>query len=308
MSQYSGVCVMGTLTTLITIELSVIAALHRLGRLPALAVDWRHLSAWLVSGSTEEVLAGTLRVVALGCAYWLLLSTTLYVAARLAHLPAAVRAVQWATLPAMRHLADRALAVAVASSTLTGGAGVAWAGTAAPIEAPLVVLGVEEPTLPPGFQPPRPPSPEVPCPQPLDARGLAPAPPAAPQPEVAPPLMLVPPTAHELLIPPRPRPSPGPPSHSAHDDSNLAKETTTTPPQAPARRAEELHEVVKGENLWNIAASALRRRQRDEEITNREIAAYWRVVIDANRHRLRSDSPNLIFPGEEVTLPPVDGN
>ncbi len=298
---------MGTLATLITVEVSVIAALHRLGRLPGLAVDWRHLSAWVVAGSTEEVLAGTLRVVALVCAYWLLLSTALYVAASLAHLPAAVRALRWATLPAMRQLADRALAVAVASSTLTGGVGVAWADTAAPIEAPLVVLGAEEPTLPAGMQPSQPPIPAVSCPQPLaDESDLAMGPPTTPRPEVAPPLVLVPPTAQELLIPPGPQPSPGPPALSPHGESNVPTEASTTPPESSVPSAGEFHEVVKGENLWYIAASTLSRRHGDKEVTNREIAAYWREVIDANRHRLRSDSPNLIFPGEQVTLPPID--
>ncbi len=34
------------------------------------------------------------------------------------------------------------------------------------------------------------------------------------------------------------------------------------------------------------------------------IARYWQAVIAANRTTLRSGDPNLIFPGELVTLPP----
>jgi nucleoid-associated protein YgaU len=40
--------------------------------------------------------------------------------------------------------------------------------------------------------------------------------------------------------------------------------------------------------------------------TNREVAEYWRKVIDANRDRLRSGDPNLIYPGEEIILPPLE--
>ncbi|MDP8927967.1 MAG: LysM peptidoglycan-binding domain-containing protein [Actinomycetota bacterium] len=297
---------MGTLATLISIELSAIAALHRLGRVPGLAVDRRHLSTWLIASSTEDVLAATLRLVALACAYWLLLSTTLYIAARLAHLPAAVRALEWATLPAVRRLADRALAVAFVSSTLTGGAGVAWAGAAAPFEAPLVVLGVKEPALPPELQPPPPPTLEVPCPQPLrDDSGLVLPPPTAPQPDVAPPRVLVPPTTHGLLIPPNPQTSPDPPAGSPGGQHDMPTEATNAVPKSSPANAEEFHEVARGDNLWHIAASTLRRRHGYDEVTNRRIAAYWRTIIDANRHGLRSGNPNLIFPGERVALPPV---
>jgi nucleoid-associated protein YgaU len=40
--------------------------------------------------------------------------------------------------------------------------------------------------------------------------------------------------------------------------------------------------------------------------TNREVAEYWHRVIEANRDRLRSGDPDLIYPGEEIILPPLE--
>jgi len=66
--------------------------------------------------------------------------------------------------------------------------------------------------------------------------------------------------------------------------------------------------VVRGDNLWAIARAHLSeaRSGGSGEPTNREVADYWMRVVDANRHGLRSGDPDLIYPGEEITLPPVD--
>ena len=55
-------------------------------------------------------------------------------------------------------------------------------------------------------------------------------------------------------------------------------------------------------NLWNIARDELiARGQRVPD--NDEIASYQQAVIAANRARLRSHDPNLIFAGEVIILP-----
>ena len=41
------------------------------------------------------------------------------------------------------------------------------------------------------------------------------------------------------------------------------------------------------------------------EPTNREVARYWIKVVEANKHHLRSGNPDLIYPDEEIILPPV---
>jgi nucleoid-associated protein YgaU len=61
--------------------------------------------------------------------------------------------------------------------------------------------------------------------------------------------------------------------------------------------------VVKpGDHLWKISESHL------EVILDRpaqpgEIDPYWRLVIESNRDRLISGDPDLIYPGEVITLP-----
>ena len=60
--------------------------------------------------------------------------------------------------------------------------------------------------------------------------------------------------------------------------------------------------VHEGDHLWKIA------RRRLEEVigaavTSRQIAAYWRSLIDHNIDRLRSGDPDLIYPGEVIVLP-----
>ena len=68
-----------------------------------------------------------------------------------------------------------------------------------------------------------------------------------------------------------------------------------TPP--PAQPASGEYVVVKGDNLWRISA---------RKVGNRNVAPYWRKVIETNRPRLRSGNPNLIYPEERLELPPAD--
>lgn len=64
--------------------------------------------------------------------------------------------------------------------------------------------------------------------------------------------------------------------------------------------------VAKGDHLWKISGNHLH-RVLGRQATKVEISPYWRRVIETNRTKLRSGDPNLIFPGEVVTLPAVDG-
>jgi nucleoid-associated protein YgaU len=66
--------------------------------------------------------------------------------------------------------------------------------------------------------------------------------------------------------------------------------------------------VASGDNLWAIARAHLAKARSggSGEPTNREVADYWMRVVEANRDGLRSGDPDLIYPGEEITLPPVD--
>lgn len=60
--------------------------------------------------------------------------------------------------------------------------------------------------------------------------------------------------------------------------------------------------VQPGDHLWKISQSHL------DAILGRpaepvEVDPYWRSVIEANRDLIRSGDPDLIYPGEVITLP-----
>jgi hypothetical protein len=123
----------GSLLGLVGLELAALLAMHWLGRFPGLRVRWAEPVPWLASSPVQEVLGAVLRMVGLVMAYWLLASTLLYLLASLTRLPAAVRAVSWATIPVVRRVADHAVAVTLATSMVGGGTlGVAGPAMAAP--------------------------------------------------------------------------------------------------------------------------------------------------------------------------------
>lgn len=74
-------------------------------------------------------------------------------------------------------------------------------------------------------------------------------------------------------------------------------------PAGPAEKA-DTEEVEPGDHLWSMSADEMT-EVLGRVPTDAEIAAYWAEVVEANRHRIRSGDPDLIFPGEEIVLPPV---
>jgi hypothetical protein len=238
------------LLVLFAVEVGCLLTLHRFGSLAFLRTPGADLSAWrlwLASTPPQDAVAWMLRLAATVCTWWLLATTGLYVAARLARIPNLVRALEWTTPRAIRGFVDRSLALSMVA-TLAGGTAAFAGGGAPPAPAPvlMVVGGQSGVLLPPGIRPGAQP---VPRPQPLPV-----------------------PTA-VLALPP------------------------ATPPARPDR-----HTVRPGENLWTIAAS----RMADTGITTStgRIAPYWKELIQENRGGLRSGNPDLIFPGETVSLPP----
>jgi hypothetical protein len=100
------------------VEAGVLAALVAVGRRPELGVPVGHLGEWLRDGDAATVVIALLRWVAVAGAAWVLGSTLLYLVASLSRVPAAVRAVRWSTLPAVRRAIDAACAVSVATTVV----------------------------------------------------------------------------------------------------------------------------------------------------------------------------------------------
>jgi nucleoid-associated protein YgaU len=90
-------------------------------------------------------------------------------------------------------------------------------------------------------------------------------------------------------------------------------ETIVLPPPVTARAgpAQEAdrntHEVAEGETLWTIARDKLADASGEGsgEPTDRAVTEYWAKVVEANRDRLESGDPDLIYPREKIVLPPV---
>jgi nucleoid-associated protein YgaU len=60
--------------------------------------------------------------------------------------------------------------------------------------------------------------------------------------------------------------------------------------------------VEPGDHLWKISETEVARRL-GRSARPDEVAPYWLSVIDANRDSLHSGDPDLIYPGESITLP-----
>lgn len=82
---------------------------------------------------------------------------------------------------------------------------------------------------------------------------------------------------------------------------------TTYPPVVVGSHAQSTETVTveRGDHLWKISARHLGDFYQ-RPASNREISPYWRETIESNRNRLRSGDPDLIYPGEEVALPPIE--
>ena len=68
-------------------------------------------------------------------------------------------------------------------------------------------------------------------------------------------------------------------------------------------RLANTYEVQQGDHLWSIAEGILRQRTGRGVVPDHEIAPFWQDLIDLNRPVLRSDNPDLIYPGEVLTIP-----
>jgi hypothetical protein len=109
-------------------------------------------------------------------------------------------------------------------------------------------------------------------------------------------------------IPPSPSEAAVMPPKATAGDQGLESPEASGPPGAPlpagAARAGAAAEpavwvVRPGDSFWRIAALQVP--------AGRDPVRYWVDLVRANRLTIRSGDPDLIHPGETVTLPPGDG-
>jgi hypothetical protein len=259
------------LGTIVAIALPVLAiiALHRLGSLDWLRIEFGDLEGWARRSRVEDAFAAVLRYVALAGAYWLAASSALYLLARLSGIARLVDATALLTLPAVRRVTDRLVVGTLAMSTLAG---------------PAIAISSQSSD---GARP------TDPITARLEAGGTA-------EQDVVIDLTSLDDADIERLMPP--------PMIHDRTTATAAESETLGQNEAPAsisiRAAAHLEVIVtEGDHLWGLAerrvSSVLGRPASDHEI-----APYWREIISSNPE-IRSGDPDIIYPGEVIVLPPL---
>lgn len=315
------------LAAVLGLALGAVVFLHRLGSVHYFQVDWTDLRGWIATAPAEDVFVAAVRLLALGCAWWLLASTSLYTLARLSRVPAALRAVQWAAVPAVRRVADRAVAVTLVGSTVFGGTGTAVAAERDGFDVTMptaVVLSVDDEDpgadheeADPGYRPtpagegpgsvtqPDPPPFRLPLPEAPAVIGPPPAtdlPSESAEPEPAP--VQSPPGQPEPPQPTPAEPMPASELERGTQQENASARDRDGEATPDASQPVTAHTVVRGDSLWTIAHDTLTAAWSRPPSTD-EVARYWRDVVAANTASLRSGDPDLIHPGEVVHVPDV---
>lgn len=268
----------GQLFGTVTVGALAIFGLHRVtARVP---IDWSDPISWLNRSPIEDVLTEIIRLVALGLAYWFVLSTVLYFLAVISRMPGAIRAVEWATLPAMRSITRRVAAVTLATSMAAPAAMLLAPPAPEPATSPISADASSELSIPFG-------SPDQ---QPLVRM-----------------------TDDGVVVPPGYRqpsepvyePTVGTPETSASSPPENIDTSSSDSADSSVREA-SMYTVVDGDNLWTIAKRHLTELAGTPP-TDAELVPYWVEVIDLNLPNLTSGDADMIYPGEVIELPAVEG-
>lgn len=120
------------LILLLAFEIGAIVALQALGGSPSMRVQWNDFGSWINAYPLDQVVPPLVRVTALAVAYWMFLSTALFVVAQFSRIPSAIKFTSSFTLPSVRRVVDGAMAVSIATTAVLGAsAGAASAATPA---------------------------------------------------------------------------------------------------------------------------------------------------------------------------------
>ena len=244
--------------------------LHYLGGVSELRLDWSDPIRWLSEAEPEAALAATLRQVGLVIGYWITISTSLYALAAGNRRIAPPRLVRLITLPGIRRLVDRAMATALTATIIVGPMQPALAEEPPP-PPPAAAFDINTDGVPiPIIRLVEQPSIDEPAEQPTAASNAG-------VPAVQP---LVPPTPQAV---------------------SPARASTPVAAATTSHRTATAYTVATGDSLWVIAERQL--SSTDDLDT---VSAYWRQLMAANSTTLRSGDPNLIYPGEIISLPPIE--
>lgn len=270
--RHSTVRALSGAVAAIVLPIAAIVALHRLGSVEWLRIDFGDLEGWTRRSRPEDAFAAVLRYVALAGAYWLAATSLLYLLARLSGAARLIDATAVLTLPAVRRVTDRLVVGTLAVSSLAGpaiGLSGPWSGgttTVDPIASRLQADDAERPDIV------------------IDLGAIEQENQSTPGLRPVPPL--------------RPVPSVEGPAHGENPASERPPETISI---TAGTQLEVI--VTEGDHLWSLAE----RRVSDvlgRPAADHEVAPYWREVVSSNPE-IRSGDPDVIYPGEVIVLPPM---
>ena len=258
---------------------AALVVLHSVGGVvaPPPLADPGEWDGWLRARQPAAAAVAVARLVAIGLAWYLLAVTVAGAAARLLGTARLVRAVDALSVPLVRRLVSGAAGMSLAAGAFAGTGGVAVAGTggvavaddraASPAPAAVVMRRLpDEPTITVTSPPTMRRLPD----------GPPPAGPAAATPATA---------------------AAGPPAGTPTVAAAAAE-----PEAAPA--AERTWTVRPGDHFWRVAEEVLAQAW-PRPPGDREVDAYWRALVAANRPALRDpDNPDLLFAGQVIAVPP----
>ncbi len=283
---------------------------HAIGNGP-LAAPPLDPSAWVLWAEGRDPLVATfavLRLLVLGLSWYLVGATSIGILARLLRAASLVRIADAITVPALRRVLQGALGISLATAMVTSSVSpsglqardgstitlqIAGDDAVAPVTSAanitLAALGDDERITLEHIQ-----GEDRPLPLELldRARERDAAAEAAADGDAT--------DAPEVTV------GPGSDHDDAHPDAadpdGAAREPGLAGRSASAVAGEHL--VVAGESFWTIAEHSMSERL-DRRPTEAETAAHWERLVDANRDRLVDhDNPDLIFPGQVLTVPP----
>jgi len=86
-----------------------------------------------------------------------------------------------------------------------------------------------------------------------------------------------------------------------HEATMQVVEEPASPSDAPEAAEVDEWVVVPGDSFWSIAEEVVGERL-GRPGSEAEVAAYWERLVEANRPRLLTGDPDLIYPGQRVEL------
>lgn len=287
-----------SIVSLVAVVSIITIGLHALGGVPGLAIDWDQPLTWIERADPADTIGAVLRYTGLGVGHWVLTTTALYYVTGLRDRRRRPRLVTLLTLPPVRRLVDRALATSLVLTIAAAPVGSLHAEGSVSPEPPPVVFELDDDGIP---------VPHVGST--IDSSTV--------DNDTVDNETSADENDHDVAETSE-RPADESSGQTAANDSTgpsvaasvappVVVSAPTTANENDAGEPEETtHAVTPGDSLWTISAAHLGALV-EHNPSESEIANYWRAVVASNRGTLRSGDPNLIYPGEIVTLPAPEG-